>query len=376
MRHISLVVLVLLQTLWARGAISETPRQTVFGRVAYLALSPKGQIDGLVLQDHTFVRLPPGTIHVDPMTLRGATVEVDGTVVAQLPNLVLDKVIVQKDGRRLSDESPAPPAPLPFESHAEGFGQVAEVTASVLSADADELGYVTRAVLEDGTTVHFPHGAKIEAAAFPLVKLMTMHVVSMRYPNGVVARVDAVSFGGRSLLENAARQTWTQQEGVIARVVPNPHGDIDGVVFTDNLLVRFKPLSGQQAMPLVAGTRIRVTGARMGDMLHAETILLSDNRTAINLDTPRTPAGRAIAKVKPLELITVDSEVLKIWHNGGGEPELILTNDGSFVRVPPSLRDAAAGLHEGDGILVRGRGGRYYRQGTALDAMSINTATG
>jgi hypothetical protein len=123
------------------------------GRVAQYSLTPRGDVDGVILRDGTQVHLPPHLGSQLVQTVKpGDRVTVRGLKAQALPLIQAISVTNDDSGQGVVDAGPptVPPQPL-----AMGF-QWLQVQGRVREPLYGPRGDMNGALLEDGTQVHLP----------------------------------------------------------------------------------------------------------------------------------------------------------------------------------------------------------------------------
>jgi hypothetical protein len=118
------------------------------GRVAQYSLTPRGEVDGLILDDGTEVHLPPHlgaqlAFAVKP----GDQVTVRGLKARDVP--MLDAISVTNEASRQSVVDVGPPGPG-------GAGQILQASGHIKAQLHGRRGELNGVVIEDGTIVHLP----------------------------------------------------------------------------------------------------------------------------------------------------------------------------------------------------------------------------
>lgn len=125
------------------------------GRVAQWSLTPRGDVDGLILEDGTQVHMPP---HLGPRLVDairpGDAVTVRGLRARALPLVQALSVTDDASGRTVQDDGPraAPPPPKPPGP----AGQWTEVDGRIRQLLYGPRGDNNGVLLEDGTQVRVP----------------------------------------------------------------------------------------------------------------------------------------------------------------------------------------------------------------------------
>ena len=185
---------------------------TIQGKVAQFSLTPRGDVDGVILQDGTQVHMPP---HFGPLLAQavkpGDAVTVHGLRAEARPVVQAGSITDDATGHSVVDNGPpgGPPG-------AAGDRQHLDVSGKVREALYGPRGEINGALLEDGTQVHLPPG---EAAR--LASLLQPGQMLQAQGYGVAGAL------GRSL---AAEQIGAPggQMTRIAAGHPHPHGGPGG----------------------------------------------------------------------------------------------------------------------------------------------------
>lgn len=128
----------------------------VRGRVDLFTLTPRGEIDGLVLADGTEVKTPPHLSEaVAAAVRRGDRVTVLGLKAAALPLVQALSIADEATGRTVRDEGTGRPAPARDEAWA-GAPVRRRVEGRIRLPLHGMRGEVNGALLEDGTVLRLP----------------------------------------------------------------------------------------------------------------------------------------------------------------------------------------------------------------------------
>ena len=154
-------------TLLAQPVATYDPDQlpAIHGRVAQWSLTPRGDIDGLILEDGTQVHMPP---HLGPRLVDavrpGDAVTVRGLRARALPLVQALSVTDNANGRTVQDDGPGakPPRPPPPPG-----GQWTQVDGQIRQLLYGPRGDTNGALLEDGTQVRVPPRGAADAQLAP-----------------------------------------------------------------------------------------------------------------------------------------------------------------------------------------------------------------
>ncbi|GAB0115414.1 hypothetical protein [Acidisoma sp. C75] len=170
----------LLLGLAAAPAFAATPQSvfdpaqmpTIHGVVAQYDLSPRGDVDGLILTDGTEVHVPP---HLGPQLRQaikaGDSVTIHGLRARVLPLVEAMSVTDDRTGQTIVDAGPGGPPPRPRKPHHPPGPPPALAGNSVQLHDTVKMplhgprGEVNGVLLANGTIVHMPPPAAERFAA-------------------------------------------------------------------------------------------------------------------------------------------------------------------------------------------------------------------
>jgi hypothetical protein len=137
-------------TALAQGVADADPDQfpMIHGKVAQYSLTPRGEVDGLLLDDGTQVHLPP---HLGAQLVfavkPGDQITVRGLKARQIA--LIEAVSVADDATHLTVIDTGPPGPR-------GAGQTLQANGHVKAQLHGPRGELNGVLLEDGTIVHLP----------------------------------------------------------------------------------------------------------------------------------------------------------------------------------------------------------------------------
>ena len=84
-------------------------KQTKFsGRIAYISCSPHGDPEGIVLEDGSFIKVPPHSLLEKDLLKGDAQASGTGELVAETPNAVIHHAVVKIGKVTASDDSVPP----------------------------------------------------------------------------------------------------------------------------------------------------------------------------------------------------------------------------------------------------------------------------
>jgi len=127
------------------------------GQVQQFTMTPRGDIDGLILSDGTEVKTPPHLSAEIAYSIKpGETVTIHGLHAAALPLVQAVSITDEATGRTVIDYGPQGPRGGPVAGPAAPVPGLTEVQGRVRMALHGPRGDVNGALLEDGTVLRLP----------------------------------------------------------------------------------------------------------------------------------------------------------------------------------------------------------------------------
>jgi hypothetical protein len=152
----------------------EQTNQTEFsGTIQYVSCSPHGDPEGIVLDDGTFVKVPPHSLRDKESFRDGIEVTGFGVLLTKEPNRVFHHAKVQIGERILSDDSGLKEErdylkerhKKELEKRKDSPSEKMELKGKIVAVGTKPKGEVDRLILDDGTSVHLPKEVKLDARA-------------------------------------------------------------------------------------------------------------------------------------------------------------------------------------------------------------------
>jgi hypothetical protein len=164
-------------------------------------------------------------------------------------------------------------------------------------------------------------------------------------------------------------------QGTVARLLPTPAGEVDGLLLDSGLLVRFPPHMTAALLGVVGqGDAVTVEGMRLGDgptgQMQAWRIT---NRSS----------GRSVAEASPPALgprswsgrdMRVSGTVTRALTGPRGETNGVILDNGTVVRFPPHVGEAFADLVRPGAQLAAQGYGTSGPAGTAIEAVALGAS--
>ena len=139
----------------AQPVATYDPQQlpAIQGQVAQYSLTPRGDVDGVILQDGTQVHLPP---HLGSQLVQavkpGDTVTIRGLKAQALPLIQALSITSEKSGQAVVDSGPPAMPPQPLAMAYQWLNVQGRVREPLYGPRGDMNG----ALLDDGTQIHLP----------------------------------------------------------------------------------------------------------------------------------------------------------------------------------------------------------------------------
>jgi hypothetical protein len=171
----------------------------------------------------------------------------------------------------------------------------------------------------------------------------------------------------------ASSQTTVVQDSV-AQYLMNPDGYVDGLLLSNNTIIRFPPHLGQVLTQTVSlQDVVRVEGFfESPDILHASSIIDLQSRRSV-VDTP--PSPRYPGPPRPGSMVrqplSAGGTIRVLTRGKRGEVNGLVLSDGTVIHFPPSvgIRFAAL-LREGNALAATGYG-TSNQYGRSFEATAI-----
>jgi hypothetical protein len=166
----------------------------------------------------------------------------------------------------------------------------------------------------------------------------------------------------------------TIEQGSVAQYLMNPDGFVDGLLLSNNTIIRFPPHLGQVLTQTVSPQDlVRVEGSfESPGILHASSIIdLQSQRSVV--DTPPSsryppPPGPGGVARQPL---SANGTIRVLTHGKRGEVNGVVLSDGTVIHFPaPAGIQFSALLREGNPLAATGTG-TSNQYGRSLEATAI-----
>jgi hypothetical protein len=172
---------------------------------------------------------------------------------------------------------------------------------------------------------------------------------------------------------SASFQT-TVVQGNVSQYLVNPDGYVDGLLLSNNTIIRFPPHLGQVLTQTVSlQDVVRVEGFfESPGILHASSIIdLQSQRSVVDTPPsaqyPRPPRPGSVAR----QALRVSGTIRMLTHGKRGEVNGVVLSDGTVIHFPPPVGTRfAALLREGNTLAATGNG-TSDQYGRSLEATAI-----
>ena len=173
----------------------------------------------------------------------------------------------------------------------------------------------------------------------------------------------------------------TTVSGKVVRWLPNPNGEVDGLLLSDGTQVAFPP---RRSARLVESVKLQddvqilgrrglnpkvVRATRIESAKSGQTIAMDSTDGDAPPTPPRPPVGR-----EALTAMTASGRIATLLYTDRGDANGALLDDGAAVRFPPHVGEQiGAALKVGGTLYARGYGTRGA-QGASFEATRIGTS--
>jgi hypothetical protein len=168
--------------------------------------------------------------------------------------------------------------------------------------------------------------------------------------------------------------------GRVVRWLPNPNGDVDGLLLSDGTQITFPPRLSARLTELVKlQDNVQVLGRRGANtkVMRATQIKIAKSGQTFSTevavgDAPRTPLPPVAHEA--LTAMTASGRIATLLFTDRGDANGVLLDSGAAVRFPPHVgTQLADDLKVGSTLYARGYGTRGA-QGAAFEATRIGTS--
>ena len=152
-------------------------KQTKFsGPITYISCSPHGDPEGIVLEDGSFIKVPPHSLLNKDLIVIGAEASGCGELVTETPNPVLHHAVLTIGKITVSDDSVPPHErdelkerhEQDLEKRKDAPSKKLTLNGVVVALGTKPKGEVDRIILADGTSVHVPKHVELSSEDFEI----------------------------------------------------------------------------------------------------------------------------------------------------------------------------------------------------------------
>jgi hypothetical protein len=175
------------------------PEATRDGTIEHVLVSPRGDIDGLLLKDGTVVRFPPHAVVAAAQLRPGSVVHASGAQVTGSDGPTLFDARVTVGGAIVADAALPPPPPRRIEDPEPALLSLT-ATGRVIRVLANPEGIADAVILEDGTVVHVGPGNALGRAGIAKGAQVTATGLGGKYPSGRSLDAETLKVGAGATL--------------------------------------------------------------------------------------------------------------------------------------------------------------------------------
>jgi len=326
-------------------------------------ISPQGQAEGVLFEDGTIARFQARSVDALPILPQGAKLQATG----ETPEggQTLFRSAIASEGRAIiPTEAAIAPSTVPAqpESQLPQLRAKGKVEAYLKSPHGRLVGFV----LDDSTTVRAASPRWLQDANIHTGDVIAVDGRGTATPVGRGIWATTLTFpNGNAIALSGPALSPVTHDGEVARLLPNPHGDIGGILLRDGTYLRLPPTPPGKLVNVTAGTRVHVEGTGYPGFI--ETDRLRTDRDEVTMGPVSTPAPAG----PPLRHVATVARVDRVLTNPEGEVETLLLSNATVVKLSPLMRDSLdVPVRKGDTIRVSGMGGQYPI-GMAIDAEEL-----
>jgi hypothetical protein len=166
----------------------------------------------------------------------------------------------------------------------------------------------------------------------------------------------------------------TSIRGTVSQYMMNPEGMVDGVLLSDDTIVRFPPHMSQQLVETVKPQDLVIVDGfiEYQGTIHAAKITNSASQQSL-VDIPPSPQnpppGRAREEVR--QPMSATGTIKVLTHAASGEIDGAVLDNGTIVHFPPRVGTQFASLFQVGASLATDGYGTINTYGRSLEATSI-----
>ena len=152
--------------------MKEKMKRTEFsGAIRFVSISPHGDPEGVVLDNGSFIKMPPHSVKEKGLFKVGAVVSGSGELLTESPNRVFHHAKVEQDKKILADDSMEKPEregpkEKPKEdkmTRQDAPANQIKMSGKVVAVGTKPKGEVDRMIFDDGTSVHIPKEVELSS---------------------------------------------------------------------------------------------------------------------------------------------------------------------------------------------------------------------
>jgi len=164
-------------------------------------------------------------------------------------------------------------------------------------------------------------------------------------------------------------------EGTVDLYLVNPDGQVDGLLFSDDTIVRFPPHLSEQLIETVSPhDPVKVDGfIESNNTIHAWTITNLRTQRSVS-DTPPGPGKAPPAPNLVRQQMSANGTIRAVTHALRGEPDGAILSDGTIVHVPPPVGEEYADLLQPGKPLAAIGLGTSNSYGRSLEAIALGSS--
>ncbi len=172
----------------------------------------------------------------------------------------------------------------------------------------------------------------------------------------------------------------TTVTGRVARWLPNPNGEVDGLLLDDGTQVNFPPhLSSRMIAAVKLRDTVQVTGrasptSQTPPVLRATLIKASSSGQTIGDEPSAGGPPTAPRDHAALTAMKESGRITTLLHTGRGDVNGVVLDSGTVVRFPPHAGAQFASVLKPSGTLYAQGYGTRNAQGSAFEATQIGAS--
>ena len=159
------------------------------GTIRFISCSPHGEPEGVVLDDGTFIKVPPHSLLAKDLFVVGGLVSGNGELLTTMPNKVFHRAKIQQGKKLLADDSGKKHEreelkdqhKKDLKHRKDARSTNVKISGKVIAVGTKPKGEVDRLIFDDGTSVHIPKDVNLASSEVEIGDLFEVKGVARSF---------------------------------------------------------------------------------------------------------------------------------------------------------------------------------------------------